>query len=33
MSRYRTGQVIFSRGDASDSVFYIVQGRIKIAVT
>src|SRR5271166_7086484 len=33
MSRYRTGHVIFSQGDAADSVFYIVRGRIKIAVS
>ena len=29
---YRTGQVIFSQGEAADSVFYIVRGKIKIAV-
>ena len=33
MSEYRTGQVIFSQGDAADSVFYIVRGKIKIVVT
>ena len=33
MSEYRTEQVIFSQGDAADSVFYIVRGKIKIAVT
>jgi CRP/FNR family cyclic AMP-dependent transcriptional regulator len=32
MSEYRTGQIIFSQGDAADSVFYIVRGKIKIAV-
>src|SRR5271166_5678399 len=32
MAEYRTGQVIFSQGDAADSVFYIVRGKIKIAV-
>lgn len=33
MAEYRTGQVIFSQGDAADSVFYIVRGKIKIVVT
>ncbi len=33
MFEYRTEQVIFSQGDAADSVFYIVRGKIKIAVT
>jgi CRP/FNR family transcriptional regulator, cyclic AMP receptor protein len=33
MAEYRTGQVIFSQGDTADSVFYIVRGKIKIAVT
>jgi CRP/FNR family cyclic AMP-dependent transcriptional regulator len=33
MSEYRTGQIVFSQGDAADSVFYIVRGKIKIAVT
>ena len=33
ISECRAGQVIFSQGDAADSVFYIVRGRIKIAVT
>jgi CRP/FNR family transcriptional regulator, cyclic AMP receptor protein len=33
LSEYRTQQVIFSQGDAADSVFYIVRGKIKIAVT
>jgi CRP/FNR family transcriptional regulator, cyclic AMP receptor protein len=32
MAEYRTGQVIFAQGDAADSVFYIVRGKIKIAV-
>ncbi len=32
MHHYRTGQVIFSQGDAADSVFYIVRGKIKIFV-
>ncbi len=30
---YRAGEVIFSQGDAADSVFHIVQGKVKIAVT
>ena len=29
----RSGQVIFSQGDAADSVFYIARGKIKIFVT
>ncbi len=29
---YRTGQVIFSQGEAADSVFYIKGGKVKIAV-
>ena len=33
MSEYRTEQVVFSQGDAADSVLYIVRGKIKIAVT
>jgi CRP/FNR family transcriptional regulator, cyclic AMP receptor protein len=33
MAEYQTEQVIFSQGDAADSVFYVVQGKIKIAVT
>jgi len=33
MSEYPMGQVIFSQGDAADSVFYVVRGKIKIAVT
>ncbi len=33
MAEYRTGQVIFSQGDAADSVFHIVRGKIKIVVT
>jgi CRP/FNR family transcriptional regulator, cyclic AMP receptor protein len=32
MAEYRTGQVIFAQGDAADSVFYIVRGKVKIAV-
>jgi CRP/FNR family transcriptional regulator, cyclic AMP receptor protein len=30
---YRSEGVIFSQGDAADSVFYILRGKIKIAVT
>ena len=33
VSEYRAGQVIFTQGDAADSVFYIVRGKIKITVT
>jgi len=33
MSEYRVGQVIFSQGNVADAVFYIVRGKIKIAVT
>ena len=33
MSEYRAGQVIFSQGDVADSVFYIVRGKVKLAVT
>jgi CRP/FNR family cyclic AMP-dependent transcriptional regulator len=33
MSEYGAGRVIFSQGDAADSVFYIARGKIKIAVT
>ena len=29
---YRTGQVIFSQGEAADSVFYLKDGKVKIAV-
>ena len=32
ITEYRTGQLIFSQGDAADSVFYITRGKIKIAV-
>ena len=33
LCRYRAGQVIFSQGEAADFAFYIMQGKIKIAVT
>ena len=29
---YRTGEVIFAQGDPADAVFYIVRGKVKIAV-
>ena len=32
ISRYRKGQVVFNQGDPADSVFYIREGRVKIAV-
>jgi CRP/FNR family transcriptional regulator, cyclic AMP receptor protein len=32
LSDYRAGQIVFSQGDAADSVLYIVRGKIKIAV-
>jgi CRP/FNR family transcriptional regulator, cyclic AMP receptor protein len=32
VAEYRTGQIVFSQGDAADSVLYIVRGKIKIAV-
>ena len=32
ISKYRKGQVVFAQGDPADSVFYIREGRIKIAV-
>src|SRR5579859_7883601 len=32
-SAFRKGTVIFSQGEAADSVFYINKGRVKIAVT
>src|SRR4051794_15868858 len=32
MSEYRSGQIIFSQGDPADSVFYVVRGKIKVAV-
>jgi CRP-like cAMP-binding protein len=33
ISEYGAGRVIFSQGDAADSVFYIARGKIKIVVT
>jgi CRP-like cAMP-binding protein len=32
-AEYLAGVVVFSQGDAADSVFHIVRGKIKIAVT
>jgi CRP/FNR family transcriptional regulator, cyclic AMP receptor protein len=32
ISKYEKGQVVFSQGEPADSVFYIREGRIKIAV-
>ena len=33
IANYRKGQVIFSQGDASTSVFYLQQGQVKITLT
>ena len=33
MSEHRAGQVIYAQGEAADSVFHIVRGKVKIAVT
>ena len=30
---YRSEEVVFSQGDAADSIFYILRGKIKIVVT
>jgi CRP/FNR family transcriptional regulator, cyclic AMP receptor protein len=32
ISKYRKGQVVFAQGEPADSVFYIREGRVKIAV-
>jgi CRP-like cAMP-binding protein len=32
VSKYRKGQVVFTQGEPADSVFYIREGQIKIAV-
>ena len=32
ISKYGKGQVVFTQGDPADSVFYIREGRVKIAV-
>ena len=33
VSDYSAGDVVFVQGDAADSVFYVVRGKIKIAAT
>jgi CRP/FNR family transcriptional regulator, cyclic AMP receptor protein len=33
LSEVRVGRVIFSQGDVADSVFYILRGKVKLAVT
>ena len=33
MSEHRAGQVIYAQGEAANSVFHIVRGKVKIAVT
>jgi len=30
--KYRKGQILFSQGDAADSVFYIQKGKVKVSV-
>ena len=32
ISKYRKGQTVFSQGDAADSVFYILEGKLKVTV-
>jgi CRP/FNR family cyclic AMP-dependent transcriptional regulator len=32
IGKYRKGQVVFSQGDASDAVFYLQKGKVKITV-
>src|ERR1700728_4796753 len=32
IAKYRDGEMIFSQGDPADSVFYIVDGNVKITV-
>jgi CRP/FNR family transcriptional regulator, cyclic AMP receptor protein len=32
ISKYRINQVVFSQGDAADSVFYIHEGKVKVTV-
>ena len=32
-SKYRAGEVVFSQGDAADSVFYIQHGKVKLTVS
>jgi CRP-like cAMP-binding protein len=33
VSKYSKGQVIFTQGEPADSVFYIQEGKVKIAVS
>jgi CRP-like cAMP-binding protein len=32
LSKYRKDQIVFSQGQVADAVFYIQQGKIKLAV-
>ena len=32
IGKYRKDQVVFSQGDAADSVFYIQKGKVKLTV-
>jgi CRP/FNR family cyclic AMP-dependent transcriptional regulator len=32
ISRYREDQVVYSQGDAADSVFYVQSGKVKVTV-
>jgi CRP/FNR family cyclic AMP-dependent transcriptional regulator len=32
IAKYQTNQIVFSQGDAADSVFFIEQGRVKVTV-
>jgi CRP/FNR family cyclic AMP-dependent transcriptional regulator len=32
VGKYRTGQVVFSQGDAGDAVFYVQKGKVKVTV-
>ena len=31
ISKYRKDQIVFSQGEAADAVFYIQQGKVKLA--
>ena len=33
IANYKKGQVVFAQGEPADSVFYILEGRIKIAAS
>src|ERR1035438_7241859 len=33
LSKYRANQIVYSQGDAADSVFYIHTGKVKVTVT